>query len=152
MILLAERTIAAPAPVVFDHLCDFPRFEQAARNRGAEVRRLGPISGAAPGASWEVKIPLMGGARTLKVDLVECTAPDLMRLVGQDKGIDAKLDVDLVEVSDSQSELSIRVEVAATTFSARLAVRALQVAQAKIEEKFRAGIGQFARGLEGRQS
>lgn len=150
MIFAAEQTIQAPADLVFAHLCDFPRFEQAARNRGAEVRRVDRPAEDTPSPAWEVKVPLMGGARTLSVDMVECSAPDRMRLVGTDRGIDARLALDLVEASDTQTELSVRLEIAATTFSARLALRALQVAQARIEEKFQAGIGQFARGLESR--
>lgn len=136
-----EMTLEA----AFDTLSNFAAFERAARRRGAEVVASGPEA-AAP--TWQIRFPLRGRMRALRVTLDRIERPETMAFAGESKSFDIRLDLTLFALSRTRTRLGVALEVRPRTLSGRLLLQSMRIAKAGYVRKFEAAVEGFAGKLE----
>lgn len=138
----SSRTdLEMPIQTVFDRLSDFPRFEAAARKRGAEVK---PIVAGKDGRGWDMRFRLRGRMRSVKVVLDRFERPDLLTFDGESKSFTLALAVTLVALSRSHTRLGVEVDIRPRTLSGRLLLQSARLMKSGYARKFDEGVKAFA--------
>lgn len=143
-----REDIAAPIEEVFGVISDFERMERAALRRGAEVTRNGGLDGDAPDMAWAIRFDFRGKTRVVKTELAEYTPPERMTFRSASSGLEGTGEVDLVALSPRQTRIAVAIELRPKTLSARMFLQTVKLAKGKVTDRFKSGIGRFAREIE----
>jgi hypothetical protein len=159
MKLTAKYDVEAGSAFVFGHLADFDGWERAAMRRGAEVERVCALSDGVPnggshigpGVTWETRFRFDGKARAVTVRL-ERIAPDTaLALTGTSRLADARLEIDVIELSALRTRLLVRLDIKPKTVAARIYVQSLRLVRSRVERSFAQRIAQLGVEIENRQ-
>lgn len=146
----SKEDIAAPADYVFDAITDFAAFERSALRRGAEVQRIDTLQVVGPGMEWAASFVLRGRQRDVRLELVSMDRPNCIVVRSHSGSIDGTFRVDLVPLSRGRTRMSVALDLAATTLSARLMMQSLKLAKTKLVKRFRDRVAAFAEDVEDR--
>jgi carbon monoxide dehydrogenase subunit G len=147
----SNEDIEAPIGEVFVVLADFESFERSAIRRGIEVQRVGEHP-AAPtvGMAWDVAFSVRGKRRETTITLTGCETPLTMTFQASGSGLDGVMEIELLALSPRRTRLSVSLELAPQTMSARLFVQSLKLAKSNLNKRFRLKVADFARAIEDR--
>lgn len=146
----AREDIAAPIDSVFALVSDFEQFERAVLRRGIEISRIDDLQHPGPGMAWNSRFSFRGKPREMRAELVQIHQPETLRIKAESSGMNGTVTVDLVQLSPRQTRMQVVTELKARTLSARLLLQSMKLARAAMTGRYRDGIAQFARGIEGR--
>ncbi|MGH1452277.1 MAG: SRPBCC family protein [Paracoccaceae bacterium] len=145
-----REDIEMPIEALFARISDFEGYERAAMRRGAEVVRVDDLAQPGEGMRWKAAFDMRGKRRDIEVVLSEFDAPNNMVFDAESQGLDVRMLVDLVALSRARTRLSIAVELAPKTLSARLLVQSLKLARGNISKRFKLRVADFAKEAEDR--
>jgi hypothetical protein len=156
MKLSAKYDVEADSAFVFRHLADFEGWERAATRRGAEVVRVdapsdGVPSGGSrlgPSVTWETRFRYDGKARAVTVRLEQFAPDTALALTGTSKLADARLEIDVMELSGLRTRLLVRLDIKPKTVAARIYVQSLRVVRSRVERNFAQRIAQLGVDIE----
>lgn len=143
-----REDIEAPIEVVFEVVSNFEAFELRALRRGADVDRLDKFDDICVGATWEVAFTFRHRDRTATAEVTRFEAPNGLSVASKSGGLEADLTVDLVQLSPKRTRLSVSVELAPQTLSARLLVQSLKLARSNLNKRFTLAVADFAQTIE----
>jgi carbon monoxide dehydrogenase subunit G len=143
MRISTREDIDAPIDHVFAGVSDFAAFERRALREGATVTRqdAGPLE---VGATWDITVAMRGRERHFIAVLTAMTAPDGYVVTTQSDGLIATTQIDLVALSRSNTRVTVTIDLAARTMTARLLVQSLKLAKAKITARIGARVRDYA--------
>ncbi len=146
-----REDIEAPIQKVWEAVTDFHGFEQAARRRGAEVRREDPAGGPGAGTLWNVDFEFRGKPRAVEARITGHDAPESLRVDSVSGGLEGLVAVNLQPLSPRRTRLEITIDLKPGSLSARLLVQSLKFARASLNKRFENRVDDLARSIE-RQS
>ncbi len=147
-----HQDIEAPIDHVFAQVSDFSGFERSVLRRGAEVKRVVDRPVPSAGMAWDVRFPMRGKNREMHIELADYDAPNLMAFQSVSQGLEGAMQVDLVALSRGRTRLSISVDLAPKTLSARLLVQSLKLARTNLNKRFNLKVAEYAKEIEERFS
>ncbi|MGG7644876.1 SRPBCC family protein [Rhodovulum sp. YNF3179] len=145
-----KEDIRAPADFVFGQLSDFDAFEQAARQRGAEVLRLDRLERPTVGQLWEARIVLRNRQRRLLIEMTDYSPPELLQFSATSDGIAARFSVDLIALAPDLTRLALDLDIKPRTVAARLAIQSARLAKGTLKRRFKRRARNYAFELEDR--
>ena len=143
----AQEDVSAPIDQVFEDLCDFETFERLAMRRGAELRRVDPLTQIGVGMRWKVKYAMRGRKRAVELELIQFDPPNQMLFSAKSSGIDATFTVDLLALSRSRTRLAVALEMKPLNLSARLLIQSLKLAKSNLTKRFKERVSDYAKTL-----
>ena len=144
MKLSAREDIEAPIDYVFDKVSDFALLERSGMRRGVEVVR----KEAEGRTSWDLAFSFRGRPRKALVTLEKVEAPNSLVAAFSSGGLTGHTAVELIALSRNRTRLSISVDFAPQTLSARLLVQSLRLAKMTISRRFKARVADIAEDIE----
>lgn len=145
-----HEDINAPADAVFEMLCDFAAFEQAAMRRGAEVRRTDNMTTPGRGMTWQAAFDLRGKRRQMSVEMVIFDRPAEIVLESTSSGMAGTTSFDLMSMSPRRTRLRVELEVKPQNLSSRLMLQSLKLAKNTLTKRFKLRVAEHARTMEDR--
>jgi len=152
MKLSTRQDIEVPLAQAFSAFADIEGWERAALRRGAEVTRINPPGGVGVGVGmgWLVDFTYRGKARKLSITLAALDAPDRIVATGTSKMIDGTLTLEFLELGARRTRVTIGTELKPNTLSARLFLKSLRLAKAKVNNAYEARVAGVCRAIENR--
>lgn len=150
MKLTSRQDIEAPVAFVFAALQDFDHWERAALRRGADVARTDTLSAVVPGLSWMIKFAYRGKERRLALQLTDIEHPTQMVFSGTGATIDGLAGIDLMELAQRRTRLSVTLDVRPRTIGARLVIQSLRLAKVRLNRRFADRLAKFCAEIETR--
>ena len=98
--------------------------------------------------TWLASFKLAGKDRKISTTLVEMASPDKMQFEFSSPNINGRSTVTLDPLSQTQTRMSVEIELEPQTLSARLFVQSLKLARAQANKRFQGRIARFAQFLE----
>jgi carbon monoxide dehydrogenase subunit G len=143
MKLSTREDIEAPLDIVFAGVSDFAAFERRALREGASVLRhdAGPVK---VGSVWDIAVPFRGRERRFTATLTALEPSDSYMVTTEADGLVFTTQVELVALSRSRTRVSVVIDITARTITARLLVQSLKLAKARLTERFRARVRDYA--------
>lgn len=148
----SKEDIEAPIEDVFDMLSDFETMERSAIRRGAEVECTNPSAQPCVGMTWRAKFDLRGKRRKVQVVMVRYDRPTAMRFDTDSNGLDGVLELELLALSPKRTRMSVVLELAPKTLSARLLIQSLKLAKSNLTKRFKLRVADYAKQLEDRHT
>ncbi|APX12718.1 SRPBCC family protein [Tateyamaria omphalii] len=145
-----REDVAAPIDAVFEALNDFESFERQAMRRGAEVRRIDPLTQPGVGMQWDVSFKMRGRTREMSVKMARYDDPNEMIFDVKSAGVTGTFSIELMALSRSRTRMALALELTPLTLSARLFVQSLKLAKASLNKRFKLRLAEYAKGLEDR--
>jgi len=134
---------------LFKRLSDFEYFEKLAQEKGLNLECTAGNSGSpAVGMSWHANFRLAGKDRQISTTLVEMASPDKMQFEFSSPNINGRSTVTLDPLSQTQTRMSVDIELEPQKLSARLFVQSLKLARAQANKRFQERISRLASYLE----
>jgi len=134
---------------LFKRLTDFEYFENLAQGKGLDLQRVsGGSSAPAIGLAWRAVFKLAGKQREITTTLTDMAAPDTLQFEFSSANMLGRSTVTLDPLSQTQTRLSVDIELQPQTLSARLFVQSLKLARAQANKRFQGRISRFAQFLE----
>ncbi|KIC51894.1 SRPBCC family protein [Tateyamaria sp. ANG-S1] len=146
----AREDVAAPIEAVFEALNDFESFERQAMRRGAQVRRIDPLTQPGVGMQWEVSFRMRGRMRELDLKMARYDAPNEMVFDVTSAGVTGSFSIELMALSRNRTRMALALELTPLTLSARLFVQSLKLAKTSLNKRFKLRVADYAKGLEDR--
>ncbi|WP_050528030.1 SRPBCC family protein [Pseudorhodobacter aquimaris] len=150
MKLTAKEEIDAPIGFVNALLTDFDKWEGSARTRGAEVDRLDSLAQPGPGMNWRLGFDFRGKRRAATLRLLSLTPEQEMTLECLSKPGNGVTTVEMTAIGAARTRLVISTEIKPNTLAARLFLKSLRLAKAKVNQRFRQQLIKAAAGIEDR--
>lgn len=148
----SKEDIEVPIGEVFTLLSDFETYERSAIRRGIEVQRVDEFAPEAVGLSWDVRYLLRGKRRDVRLTLTEFESPIIMRIEADSNGLDGVLMLELLALSPGRTRMSVKLNLAPKTLSARLLVQSLKLTKGNLNKRFKIRVADYAKGIEDRRS
>lgn len=148
MQLTTNQDIEAPIDYVFAAMTDFEGFARQAMRRGAEVSRMDSQSGKGAGMIWDTAFDFRGKRRQMRIDLAEYDAPNRLLANSTMPGMTGTFEMELVALSRHRTRLSIDLQLAPQSLSARLLVQSLKLARGALTTRLSKRLASFARQTE----
>lgn len=146
MKISSREDIEVPIGFVFQQVCDFPRFEQQAIARGADVRPVGQ-GNYQVGSHWDVTFRYRGRKRKLRAEIQEIDVPERLRLQTESSGISGETVVDLVALSPNLTRMIASIELRPKTMPARILIQSLKLAKISLTNRFKRRLGDFGQDV-----
>ena len=148
----SNEDIEAPISSVFAMLSEFEAYERSAIRRGIEVRRVDETAPDSVGLTWDARFSLRGKPRDVRLKLADFEPPNNMRIEADSQGLDGLLTLELLALSSSRTRMSVVLNLAPKTLSARLLVQSLKLAKSNLTKRFKQKVADFAKNVEDRNS
>ncbi len=142
-----QEDIEAPIDRVFQHVSNFEAFERTAIRRGAEIERESNTLDPKVGMSWKARFEMRGRTRKIKVKLSDLDPPNALRFDAIGQGVDGNLLIDLLALSPQRTRLSVAMELAPKTLSARLMLQSFKLAKSNLNRRFRNKVREFTKTI-----
>jgi uncharacterized membrane protein len=144
----ASEDVDAPIDMVFAAYTDFVRYENGARSRGAEVRRVNAFLLATEGAQWRGSIPIRGKTRKIEAVIIKLAQNDRAILEAVIGGMEVQFEMIFVALTPVITRVSITVNLQPRTLAARLIVQSAKLARSKIIKRIHAMLVRYADEIE----
>jgi len=148
----SKEDIEAPISDVFAMLSEFEAYERSAIRRGIEVQRLDETAPNAAGLIWDARFVLRGKPRDVRLNLSGFEPPNAMRIDADSNGLDGTLTLELMALSPRRTRMSVVLNLAPKTLSARLLVQSLKLAKSNMTKRFKLKVADYAKNMEDRHS
>lgn len=145
-----REDIDVPVEFLFEQISDIDGFERTATRRGADVRRVNPGHGMAPGLKWEAKFRLRGKRRKVGLELVEITPPEAILLDGSSESFALNMRLSSIALNPRRSRLGVEFEVKPNNFMARVMLQSVRLGKSAIDRRFAEQVRKFAHEIERR--
>lgn len=143
-----REDIEAPIEYVFERVTDFTGFERQALRRGADIQRIDQGQAPVLGSAWQVAFKFRGKGRKLKATIGQIEPPNALRIDTAANGITGETTIELVALSRNRTRLSVVMELAPQSLSARLLLQSLKLAKNNLNRKFKVRVNDFAEDVE----
>jgi hypothetical protein len=140
--------IDAPQDFAFARFTDFFRYEDMARNYGAELRRVGGFTEATEGATWRGSIPIRGRTRGVEAVVVSYDPSDYARIDTVVGGMNVIFEMRFEALADEKTKLIAVAELQARTLAARLIIQSAKLARKRLQDKITSKIVALANEYE----
>jgi len=159
MKLTTKCDVEAESAFVFRELADFDGWERAAMRRGAEVVRINAMSdggpnggaGVVPGVTWETRFRYDDKAWAVTVRLDRIAPDTALALTGTSRLADARIEIDVMELSGLRTRLLVRLDIKPKTVAARIYVQSLRLVRSRVERSFAQRVAQLGAEIESQQ-
>ena len=148
MKLTTNQDIQAPIEHLFASVSDFEGFTRQALRRGAEVSRMDTVTAIDEGMIWQTAFDFRGKRRQMRIELTEFDKPNRLAAHSTMPGMTGALVMDLVALSRQHTRLSIDIQLAPQSLSARLLVQSLKLARGNLTKRLSKRLAEFARQTE----
>lgn len=148
MKLNATEDVDAPMGVVWERFTDFLAFENEAQGRGADLTCVGDWSSAAPGAKWRGEIPVRGKKRLIEGEITQYAEGEICGVESHIGGMDYLYELSFVQLSPEATRVTVTLDLAAKTLSARLLLQTMKLARGRIQQKLQALLARQANAAE----
>lgn len=145
-----REDIEVPVEFLFDQISDVEGFERSATRRGADLRRLNPENGIAPGLRWAVSFMMRGKRRSLEMELDELTRPEVVVLDGQSEAFNIKLRMSSILLNPQRSRLGVEFEITPRNFMARVMLQSARLGKNALDRRFGDQVRKYAHEIERR--
>jgi len=146
----SKEDIEAPIAFVFEAITDFDALERQALRRGADIQRTDKLKTTGTGMAWRASFPFRGKDRKAEAKLVAYDIPHGVGFVSETGGLHGNIKVDLVELSPRRTRISVELDLAPNSLSARLLLQSLRLAKTNLTRRFKKRVGFFADDIEER--
>lgn len=141
-----HNDIDVPIAYAFQRVSNFDNYERQALRRGAQVSRVD--SGVVRvGSSWDVGFTFRGKARKLRATVADISAPERLAIDTAANGLNSETIVDLVALSPKTTRLSVTIELAPQSLSARLLLQSLKLAKSNLNKRFKKRVDEQVAGM-----
>ncbi|MCP5039311.1 MAG: SRPBCC family protein [Rhodobacteraceae bacterium] len=144
----AREDIEAPIEEVFRAVANFEGWERAALRRGAEITRTDTMETPSKGMTWAVQFSFRNRIRKADLELTELDAPNKVRVFATASGVESSFYIELVSLSRVRTRMDVSTGLKPTTISARLLLQPMKLGRAKLSNRFRKRIADFAGAIE----
>lgn len=132
----------------FDRLSEFEKFERMAIKRGAQVQRLDESDDVIDGMKWKIGFDFRGKRRAAELHLTEADVPNTLCFEAFSPNLGAKMRIDVIPLSRTQTRLKVEAVLQPKTLSARLLIQSMKLARSKFNRRFSARLETFASKIE----
>lgn len=145
-----QQDVQIPVAEAFEMVSSFGDIEAAAIRRGAEIRRVDDPDYSGVGMKWHATFSLQGRGRTLDVEMVKFnpTQELMLELAGQ--GLLGHTRIAFAPVSAQSTQVTVDVNVRATTLAARLLLQPLKLTKSTLDGRFQDRVAQYIKDMEQR--
>jgi len=148
----SKEDLEVPISDVFAMLSEFESYERSAIRRGIEVQRLDDSAPNAVGLAWDAQFVLRGKPRDVRLNLTGYEPPNAMKIEAGSQGLDGTLTLDLLALSPRRTRMSVVLNLAPKTLSARLLVQSLKLAKSNLTKRYKLKVADYAKTVEDRHS
>ena len=135
MKLTSKQDVDAPAEFVLGQLTDFESWERAAMRRGIEVDRTDKLTAPGAGMAWTTKFRYRGRDRRFSIK-VEKIDPEGQVWFSMTSALaDGTMSIEIVAMAAKSSRAFVSIEILPKTFTAKLFVQSLKLAQSRVDKK-----------------
>jgi hypothetical protein len=145
-----KEDIEATLSETFMVLSEFEAYERAALRRGIDVRRARDVQPMGVGMEWEATFSLRGSTRDITLSLVEYDPPHGFRFESDSQGLEGELKLELISLAPHRTRMSVTLDLAPKSLSARLLLQSLKLAKTNLNKRFKSKTSDFARAIEDR--
>ncbi len=147
MKLSTREDIEAPIGYVFERISDFAGFERRALRQGIDVS-CHDDGAAQVGTCWDIAFEFRGRPRRVKAELVKLDPEHGIEVESQSDGLMATTQVELVALSSTRTRVLVSFDMRAKTLTARLLLQSLKLAKAKMTNRFKSRVLDYAENME----
>ena len=142
-----QADVHAPAEETFRAFSDFNHYAGRARERGVEVERLDHGHAVGRGLAWRSRFSWNGSVREMRGEIVRFDPPLSFAADLTVGGLEGRLEVEVAPVKDDRSRVRIGLELTPATMSARILLKSLRLAKARLDDRFAAAVRAHADGI-----
>ena len=146
----SNEDIEAPIDAAFRIYTDFDHFERIALRRGADVVRTDDLRTPGVGMAWKATFKFRGRVRVVVGEIVEYSTPDDFAIDVESPNLRGAFAVEMVPLSKNRTRVSIALEIKPKSLTGRLMVQSLKLAKSRLNRRFKARAGEFAKTMEQR--
>jgi len=140
--------VDAPQDFTFARFTDFLRYENLARNYGADLRRVGGFAEVSEGATWRGSIPIKGRTRGVEAVVSRYSPCDYTRIDTDVGGMKVVFEMRFEELPGEKTKLVAVTELQAKTLAARLIIQSAKLARKRVQAKITSKIVALANEYE----
>ncbi len=115
--------------------------------QGIDVNRRAD-GDAVVGTIWDIAFEFRGRARKVQAELTKLEPEQAIEIESQSDGLIAVTQVDLIALSATRTRVIVSFDMRAKTLTARLLLQSLKLAKAKMTQRFKARVLDYAENIE----
>lgn len=135
MEITVSEDIDAPTAPVWQRMSDFSTAEDMAKARGVTLSRVGNWARADVGVEWRGKVNVRGKSRPIAARVVTFTPEDTLTVDSTIGGMQSVYSVSLVALAPGVTRATARLELTASTLTARLILQTLKLARGRLMQR-----------------
>lgn len=140
--------IEAPQDFTFSRFADFFRYEETARNYGADLRRVNGFTEIEVGVMWRGSIPIQGRTRGVEAVVSDYNPSNSTRIDTAVGGMNVAFDMQFEALEDGGTRMRATVEMKAKTLAARLIIQSAKLARKRLQGRIDSKIVALANEYE----
>jgi len=144
----AWEDVDAPLDYTFQRFTDFAKFEDAARDQGAEIRRVDNFVTPAEGVKWRGSVEVRGKTRGIEAELTRLADGEQVMLEARIGGMEVHYQMDFDALTDAATRVSVLTELKPRTLAARLIIQSAKLARGKIKQRIDGRLARFGNEVE----
>lgn len=145
-----QEDIDTPISEAFGMLSSFASYEQAARQRGAQVERSDTLRQPGVGMKWTAQFELREQPRTVDVEIITHDPPDRVVMALRSPGFAGDATLDLLALGPGRTRVTVHVAVNATSLKTRILLKSLTLTKSSLDSRFEDRVGEYLKGVEQR--
>lgn len=140
--------VEAPVDWVWQGFTDFGAIEADIRARDAELSRVGDWREAALGVAWRGSVPVRGKVRAIDARITAFLPGEQLVIDSQIGGMGCHYEVAFAPLSETETRVSVLLELKAATLSARLLLQTLKIARRKVIQRLEGAVVRQGQAVE----
>ena len=131
----ASEDVDAPHDMVWDRFTDFSGFEADIRSRGATLNRVGNWTRTVQDVEWRGEVIVRGKSRAITAKVTQFSDKELCVIESRIGGMKCHQEFSFVALSPMVTRVSMTLELAADTLTARLLLQTLKLARGRVLQR-----------------
>jgi len=148
MIFETREEADIPRDFAFSRFADFTRYEQAARDYGADIRRVNGFTEISEGCSWRGSAVVRGKTRGVEARITRLNPSDHAQISTIVGGMTITVDLFFEEIGPEKTLVRTTAQLRATTLAARLILQTVKLGRRQIQGKIDSRIVALANQYE----
>ncbi len=140
--------VSAPQDFTFARFTNYIRYEDMARNFGADIRRVGGFTDVSEGATWRGSMAIQGRTRGVEAVVVAYDPSDYARVDTTVGGMSVVFEMRFEALDGEKTRLVSTAELKAKTLAARLIIQSAKLARKRLQAKISSKIVALANEYE----
>jgi len=145
-----SKDVAAPKTVTWAQYTDFNQFEADARNRGADLIRVGNWERPSEGVEWRGEATIRGKQRAIAARLSRLDPEDMFLVDSRIGGMNCHYELTFIPLSSNSTRVAMVLELKADTLTARLLLQTMKLARGRVLQRLQTHLARQAKGAEAR--